>query len=164
MSNTMREAFETRFPVPDGVCWSGKKYIPDPKLDNKYERRRNFRIAKKHNKLFGVWRAALRQAQPKPHKITQSDGQRFEKWWNSRPELRTRDEHSVAWSSYQQGVRDGLEHAGRDTQPPAPVVPEKREWNQAAGRDGFKYTNGWNDCRETMLNATPKPSNSEADQ
>ena len=50
------------------------------------------------------------------------------------------------------------------TQPPAPVVPEKREWNQATGRDGFKYTNGWNDCRETMLNATPKPSDSEANQ
>ncbi len=44
--------------------------------------------------------------------------------------------------------------------PPSVAVPEQREWNQVTGRDGFKYTEGWNACREAMLAAAPSPDHS----
>jgi hypothetical protein len=44
--------------------------------------------------------------------------------------------------------------------PPSVAVPEQREWNQVTGRDGFKYTEGWNACREAMLTDAPSPDHS----
>lgn len=42
---------------------------------------------------------------------------------------------------------------------PAPrvAVPEEREWNQAAGRDDLKHTEGWNACRDAVLAAPTTP-------
>ena len=36
---------------------------------------------------------------------------------------------------------------------PQPVVPEAKVWNQAEGRDGKLYADGWNACRDAMLSA-----------
>jgi hypothetical protein len=35
--------------------------------------------------------------------------------------------------------------------PPQPAVPAAKVWNQAEGRDGKLYTDGWNACRDSML-------------
>ena len=56
-----------------------------------------------------------------------------------------------------------LNRMGHDYTHPAPpsvAVPEQREWNQVTGRDGFKYTEGWNACREAMLTDAPSPDHS----
>ena len=34
-----------------------------------------------------------------------------------------------------------------------PSVPEKLEWDQLTGRDGLKYSEGWNACRHAMIAA-----------
>lgn len=44
-----------------------------------------------------------------------------------------------------------------DTHPP-PAVPEAKDWNQATGRDGLMFTDGWNACRDAMLDAAPQPA------
>ena len=36
---------------------------------------------------------------------------------------------------------------------PQPVVPEAKVWNQAEGRDGKLYADGWNACRDVLLSA-----------
>jgi hypothetical protein len=36
---------------------------------------------------------------------------------------------------------------------PQPVVPEAKVWNQAEGRDGKLYADGWNACRDALLSA-----------
>ena len=38
---------------------------------------------------------------------------------------------------------------------PANGVPEAMEWNQVTGRDGMKYTEGWNACRDAMMASQP---------
>lgn len=48
-------------------------------------------------------------------------------------------------------VNDKWEEWQAATESQRECVPDKREWNQAGGRDDNMYTNGWNDCRNTLL-------------
>lgn len=68
----------------------------------------------------------------------------------------------VIWHEAPTDEQIALLSAHPDTRPapPSVAVPEQREWNQVTGRDGFKYTEGWNACREAMLAAAPSPDHS----
>ena len=59
MSDLIRNKFEEHNPVPDGVFWDGEKYKPSNKWRYRYDKPRTTRLAKKHNKLLGVWQDAI---------------------------------------------------------------------------------------------------------
>lgn len=64
-----------------------------------------------------------------------------------------------SWSQYVSDLYQHMDAASRSelTKPSLVAVPDERTWNQAAGRDDYKFTEGWNACRDAMLAATPPP-------
>jgi hypothetical protein len=55
---------------------------------------------------------------------------------------------SVNWFDAKKLAEDDLLYTT-----PQPVVLEAKVWNQAEGRDGKLYADGWNACRDAMLSA-----------
>ena len=139
MSDEMRKHFEARFPVPDGIAFEKAlgMYVASVYSEPSVT---------KCNAKWEAWQAALEHAGRGVEPVAFA----FESRLTGEMQDFSLTRHSVGMTPLY-------------TQPPAPVVPEKREWNQATGRDDLKYTEGWNDCRVCMLISTTKPNDSEAD-
>lgn len=149
MSNDkMREAFEEKYPPPEGVFWSGDLgYYTTKSAEYILE-------MDGYNEFFDVWQAALTQ-QPESEPVDIDY-------------LVTVFESAACRQTYKMvdGVKAVAEAVLKRSPQPSAQVPDKKELKDTP-REYFQtdselyvYTAGWNDCRDSML----APSIEEEDQ